>query len=257
MTISIPNSTNYISDVNSLSPKKGEQNVSTSSEVPVAASSNFASGVVVVNVKSIEEQNRDFFNEWEKFVTEPINKANSALTTVSGALKQLESELKVSNPQVLSKKWDFVLSDGKISVTGLDESPKDKQYLENSLNKNSSLVKAVTDYYGAVATYYENTAEHTSAIAVQNSSENGFSHSSAYFSGVESQINGKLPVMEMMRNMFTYSDKATSLLDIGQVDGENQPSSSVPFESAVFNAASYLTASTKAQYTYSNVASLK
>lgn len=253
MSISVQSSTQYAPEAISAKSEKGTE---VPGEKGSSVSSNFASGAVVVNVKSIEEQDRDFLEEWSKFVIDPINKANSALGTVSGALKKLEGEIKTVNPQILTKKWDFVLSDGKIAVTGLDGSPSDKNFIESWLNKNTDLVKSVKDYYGAVSTYYENTSEHTSAVSIQSSSGGG-GGASAYFSGVSSQINGRLPVMEMMRNMFTYSDDASSLLDISSHAEANKPSSSIPYESAIYNAATYLTASSKAQFTYSNIAGVK
>lgn len=254
MSISNLSSMQYASVKTILSNQSDSQEIkATATEISsVNDTVNPFANVVAEFVKPIEVQTQDRLNELAKYTVAPINQANSALSSVSKSLSGVETTLKESNPGLLTKKWDFTLSDGKIAVTGLDDNQTQKKFLEKLLNSDSGLVKAVSDYYSAISTYYENTSDHTTPTMVKNSTGVGYQKDLSYFYDVKSQINGKIPVMAMMRNSYTYSSNATSFLDIKQITGDGIPQSSSPYDSVIFNAAAYLTPSSEVRYTYNN-----
>jgi hypothetical protein len=140
---------------------------------------------------SADKQDEIYKKEYQEYVVDTKHKANNALYSLNKELVRLQHKIEAIRPEMLGKKWDFVLSDGKIEITGSNLSEKDKQWLENSLNRNKNVVSAVNDFYASVVKSSEHTQEHPSAIFYEND-KNKFAY------GVADQIDGKLQLKSIM-----------------------------------------------------------
>jgi hypothetical protein len=119
---------------------------------------------------------------------------DTALTSLKTNIAELQSKIETARPNMIGKKWDFVLKDGRIAVTGDNLNAKDKQWLENTLNGNKQIVSAVKDVYASVVKFYENTEDNP--YATVSTRYNG--NPALYVTDVEKQINGKMPIRELM-----------------------------------------------------------
>lgn len=189
---------------------------------------------VTLKQKSLDQQTADYVKENNEFRISPMNKTNSSLSSVQNELKGLQSKIEKSHPNLLGKKWDMALKDGKIEVINDNINSKDKQWLENTLNRNSKIVDAVKGFYSSVVKFFEQTQEHTSGAVRQKDG-----HVIGYVYNVAEQINGKLPVREMMA-------KALALNSPGGY-------SSMPFTESLHMSGQYLSTVREAKYGYNNL----
>ena len=180
---------------------------------------------VTLRILSGDIQSKNDFNEYQKFTVQPKDQANNALRKSNAELVKLQDRIETNRSSMLGKKWDFVLKDQKIEVVNDNLNAKDRQWLENTLNKNHKLVSAVSSFYGAVNQYYDHTEEHPSPTM-----RNGAGwHTGLVFKAAE-QINGKLAVRDMMDRSIASLSKPTAYLS---------PDKERPFQNSIELAASY------------------
>lgn len=163
----------------------------------------------------------------QKFAIEPRQSANSSLRTANAELVRLQDRIAENRASILGKTWDFVLKDNKIEVVNDNLSAKDRQWLENFMNKNQKLLSSVQNFYGAVTKFYDHTSENTAATG-RNTTGTEYN---GYAFEAESQINGKLAIRDIMDKSLAFLVKSSNSMS---------PDIKNPFQNSVLLAASYL-----------------
>jgi hypothetical protein len=167
----------------------------------------------VVKLFALDAQESTTYN------AQPMAKSQEALDTMHIQLDALQKTIQTERPSLAKTSWDFVLKwdtasenagpkDGKIEVTGVTNA-QDKKWLEDKLNGDAKMVKGVKDFYSAVVTYYDHTADHPSPTV-----RHGYILS-GYVENVAQQINGTLDVK--------------TLIDKGIADGGKVASTGRPY----------------------------
>lgn len=165
--------------------------------------------------------------EHQNYSIEPRQAVNSALRSTNAELVRIQDRIAVNRPSMLGMSWDFVLKDNKIEVTNDNLSGKDRQWLENTLNKNKKLVSAVQNFYGAVTKFYEHTPENTAATG-RNATGTEYA---GYVAGAASQINGKIAIRDIMNK---------SMESLVRPNNTLSPDTTKPFQNSILLVAKYL-----------------
>lgn len=165
-----------------------------------------------------------------EYHTKPTFSADAALMTINREMTSLQHKIEAVKPDLMGKKWDFVLKGDKIEVTGVKLTTDEKQWLENTLNRNKNVLGAVKDFYAAVVKNFEHTEDHPSSFNDVNGKQ-------IYAYGVAEQIDGKLQIKNIM-------DQITAKY------GDNQKNTH-PFIRSLDVAQTYLKVTTEATYTRS------
>ncbi|RCW65119.1 hypothetical protein [Pseudorhodoferax soli] len=161
------------------------------------------------------------------FSIEPRQAANSALRTANAELVRLQDRISANRPTMLGKTWDFVLKDNKIEVVNDNLSDKDRQWLENTLNKNQKLVSSVQNFYGAVTKFYDHTAENSAATG-RNSTGTEYA---GYVINAGEQINGKLAIRDIMDRSMQSLNRPSNTLS---------PDTTKPYQNSILLVSTYL-----------------
>lgn len=194
-----------------------------------------ASGPIVAlkNLGGAEQLN-NYIKEYSEYTLRPKEVADNSLRRVSAELVRLQDKIETNRPSMLGKQWDFVLNENNIEVVNDNLSAKDRQWLENTLNRNQKLFSAVSNFYGAVTKYYDNTADHASATLRDSTSmQTGF------VTDAGSQINGRLAVRDIM-------DK--SIASLNQPNAYLSSDAKKPFQNSIELAAKYFKADLDPKY---------
>lgn len=189
-------------------------------------------GLIGLQIMSAEDQSARWRKEDMEYHIQPTFSADAALTKVNREMIYLQHKIEAVKPELLGKKWDFVLKGDKIEVTGSKLTADEKQWLENNLNRNKTVLGAVKDFYAAVVKNYDHTEDHPSSVDGGNG-KNVFAY------GVAEQIDGKLQIKSIM-------DQVTAKIRGSIVNNAN------PFMKSMEVAGSYLKTSDQATYFQSN-----
>jgi len=195
--------------------------------------------IEVTILKTSAQWTEELNNEIQKFRIDPLEKSNTALSQVVSQMDTVNADVLSVNKKIRSSDWDFALKDGVLEVTGASVSEKDKKSIENILNSNKTLVKAVKDFYDSTVTYYQNAPGHTSSFSTGIlTNENA-----TFFNNVKEDISGSLSI----KSLLVKTDaEASRTLTPGN---ENHT-----YDYVMDHVKNYLTASHNAVYEWTNVA---
>jgi hypothetical protein len=143
----------------------------------------------------VAESNRIYTTHMQN----PWNQASESLTTVNEQLVKINRQISQEHPGIAAADWDFAYKDGKFAVSGLNAA--DTKWLENKLNGNEVLTKAVTTFNKATADFLE-TSDDNPAYTVQNAMTNKVMDYN--FVDVNKQLNGKVNLKELISSVEDY-----------------------------------------------------
>lgn len=199
-----PNSTNTSTEPTKTTVTLSDEITSNVNNDDQYIDPNLPKSEILLNI-SQNDKNAIYNKEWQEYGIDTKFSADAALTKLNREMVALQHKIEAIRPDMLGKKWDFVLNDGKIEVTSTNLKQDDKQWLENTLNRNKTVVGAVKDFYASVVKHFEHTQDHPSSFDNVN-------ESNAYAYGVDEQINGKLEVKSITDRLVAKNKTATGAI---------------------------------------------
>jgi hypothetical protein len=114
----------------------------------------------------------------------PMLKGDDALNTIEEQLNAFQKELAKLRPDLAAENWDVTIKDGRLQVTG-DMPDEARKYLEDGLNGDDKLVKAVSDYVGAAIDYLQTSKSNPAYHAINGYTNQIQDYNRAYAKAIE------------------------------------------------------------------------
>ncbi|GGP23404.1 hypothetical protein [Silvimonas iriomotensis] len=168
-------------------PTTGGSTLSLGQATPQMADANKLTGVdPKIASSAAPTKMSEFLNGVDKYIEQPSQQATDSMQIVYDQMSKIQSDLAKNHPQIANSNWDTVLQDGKLKVTG-NLSDKDRTWLEQQLNANTTLVGAAKRYSASVVTFYQGTSDHHWIPTLMGQDGRAYDD-------VADNINGKLPL---------------------------------------------------------------